>query len=172
MLSVCWASVGIISALALYTMVYCSFGHILEGDLRFDFFSFWTTIRRGRRFLLVQKNTLGAFSWNVYTFSVFTERAKYFCLKIAVFFLYDQRLLARSRKAINCTANEGPVRIQYKRLVPIYVLPERKLLFTKQNYNVLSPRSYTHISVRDFYISRIGLPILLQGNMWTHPGNI
>ncbi len=27
-------------------------------------------------------------------------------------------------------------------------------------------------SVRDLYLSRIGLPILLQGNMWTDPGNI
>ena len=63
------------------------------------------------------------------------------------------------------TANEGPVRIQYKCLVPIRVFPEMKLLFPKQNYNVLSPSSYTHISVRDLYISRIGLPILLQGNM-------
>jgi hypothetical protein len=47
-----------------------------------------------------------------------------------------------------------------------------KLLLPKQNYNVLSPSSYTPISVRDLYISRIGLPILLQGNMWTEPGNI
>jgi hypothetical protein len=70
------------------------------------------------------------------------------------------------------TANEGPVRIQYKFLVPIYVLPEMKLLFPKQNYNVLSPSSYTHTSMRDLYISRIGLPILLQGNMWTDPENI
>jgi hypothetical protein len=51
------------------------------------------------------------------------------------------------------TTNEGPVRIQYKCLVPIYV------------YNVLSPSSYTHISVRGLYISRIGLPILQQENM-------
>jgi hypothetical protein len=29
-----------------------------------------------------------------------------------------------------------------------------------------------HISVRDLYISRIGLPILLQGNMWTDPRNM
>jgi hypothetical protein len=75
----------------------------------------------------------------------------------------------------HCTANEVLVRIQYKCLVPIYVFPEMKLLFPKQNYsmwNVLSPSSYTHISVRDLYISRIGLPILLQGNMWTDPGNI
>jgi hypothetical protein len=47
-----------------------------------------------------------------------------------------------------------------------------KLLFPKQNYNVLSPSSYTHISMRDIYISRNGLPILLQGNMWTDPENI
>jgi hypothetical protein len=46
------------------------------------------------------------------------------------------------------------------------------LLCAKQNYNVLSPSSYTHISVLDLYISRIGLPILLQGNMWTDPGDI
>jgi hypothetical protein len=64
------------------------------------------------------------------------------------------------------------VRIQCKCLVPIYVFPERKLLFPKQNYNVLSPGSYTHIFVRDLYISRIDLPILLQENMWTDPGNI
>jgi hypothetical protein len=46
--------------------------------------------------------------------------------------------------------------------VPIYVVPEIKLLFPKQNYNVLSPNFYTHMSVGDLYISRIGLPILLQ----------
>jgi hypothetical protein len=71
-----------------------------------------------------------------------------------------------------CTAKEGPVRIQYKRLVPMFVFPKMILLFPKQNYNVLSPSSYTHISVRDLYISRIGLPILLQENMWTDPRNI
>jgi hypothetical protein len=64
------------------------------------------------------------------------------------------------------------VKIQYKCLIPIYVFPEMKLLFPKHNYNVLSPSSYTHISVRDLYISRIGLPILLQGNMWTNHGNM
>ncbi len=49
--------------------------------------------------------------------------------------------------------------------------PEMKLFFPKQNYNVLSPSSYTCISVKDLYISRIGLPMLLQENMWTDPGN-
>ena len=68
------------------------------------------------------------------------------------------------------TANKGPMRIQYKCLVPIYVFPEIKLLFPKQNYNVLSSSSYTHISVRDSYISRISLPILLEGNMWSLVG--
>ncbi len=43
---------------------------------------------------------------------------------------------------------------------------------TELQYNVPSSISYTHISVRDLHISRIGLPILLQGNMWTNPGNI
>ncbi len=35
---------------------------------------------------------------------------------------------------VPCTANEGPVRIEYKCLVPIYVFPEMKLWFPKQNY--------------------------------------
>jgi hypothetical protein len=47
-----------------------------------------------------------------------------------------------------------------------------KLLFPKTEYNVLSPSSYTHIFVIDIYISRTGLPILLQENMWTDPGNM
>ncbi len=64
------------------------------------------------------------------------------------------------------------MKIQHKCLGPIYGFPEMKLLFPKQNYNVLSPSSYTQISVRDLYISRIGLPILLQMNMWADPGNI
>jgi hypothetical protein len=73
-------------------------------------------------------------------------------------------------------ANEVSARIQYtvNVWVPIYVFPEMKLklLFPKQNCNVLSPSSCTHISVGDLYISRIGLPILLQGNMWTDPAGI
>ncbi len=41
-----------------------------------------------------------------------------------------------------------------------------KLLFPRQKYNVLSPSFYTHISVRDLYISRIGLSILLQAGKY------
>jgi hypothetical protein len=63
------------------------------------------------------------------------------------------------------TANEGPV-------IPIYVFPEKKLLFPKQIYNSLSSSNYTHISVRDLYIHRIDLPVLLQENIWTDAGNI
>jgi hypothetical protein len=57
----------------------------------------------------------------------------------------------RYRYETACTANEGPVRIQYKCLclVSIDVFPEIKLLFPKQNYNVWYSSSYTHISVRD-----------------------
>jgi hypothetical protein len=36
----------------------------------------------------------------------------------------------------------------------------------------LSPSVHIHVSVSDLYIPTIGLPILLQGNMWTDPGNI
>ncbi len=50
-----------------------------------------------------------------------------------------------------------------KCLVSIYVFPEMKLLFPNRIIMSLSPSSYTQISVRDLYISRIGLPILLQG---------
>ncbi len=42
------------------------------------------------------------------------------------------------------TANEGPVRIQYKCLVPIYETD-----ISKTDLYVLSPSSYTNIFVRD-----------------------
>jgi hypothetical protein len=45
-------------------------------------------------------------------------------------------------------------------------------VFPKENYNVLSPSSYAYISVRDLYVSRTGLTILLQENIWTDPENI
>jgi hypothetical protein len=54
-------------------------------------------------------------------------------------------------------------------------ISRNEIVIYKQNYNVLSPSSYTHISLRDLYIARIGrigLPILLQGNMWTILGKI
>ena len=66
-----------------------------------------------------------------------------------------------------------PVRIQYKCLVSHLCIPRKETInFQKENYNVLSPSSYTHISVSNLYISRIGLPILPKGNMWTDPVKI
>jgi hypothetical protein len=50
------------------------------------------------------------------------------------------------------SANKGPVRIQYKCLVPIYVFPGMKLLFPKENYNLLSPSFYTHFIFVEIYI--------------------
>jgi hypothetical protein len=56
------------------------------------------------------------------------------------------------------TENEGPVRIQYKCLVPIYVFPEMKLrglitVFPKQNNNVLSPNlEFTHSCICERFI--------------------
>jgi hypothetical protein len=56
-----------------------------------------------------------------------------------------------TRRWLVHTANKEPVRNQYKCLVPIFVFPEIKLLFPKQEYYVLYPSSYTHISGRDSY---------------------
>jgi hypothetical protein len=42
----------------------------------------------------------------------------------------------------------------------------------KRNFAGLSPNFHIYVSVRDLYILTIGLPILLQENVWTDPGNI
>ncbi len=63
-----------------------------------------------------------------------------------------QLLCTAVNECVECTANEGPVRIQYKYLVPSYVFPEMKLrglVISKQNYNVIPP---------NLHIPRIGLP--------------
>jgi hypothetical protein len=39
----------------------------------------------------------------------------------------EERLKVSLQFCMTCTANEGPLRIQYKCLVPIYVFPEMKL---------------------------------------------
>jgi hypothetical protein len=139
-----------------------------------------------RRFLFKKSNIRSpVLIWGVWTLRDFycskvthprpetLYSVKSYCVSLVFFFIppYMLNLFMIIYNPTH-TANEGPVRIQYKCLVPIYVFPEMKLLFPKQNYNFLSPSSYTHISVRDLYISGIGLPILLQENMWTDPGNI
>ncbi len=53
------------------------------------------------------------------------------------------------RREHQAPANEGPVRIQYKCLVPIYVFPEMKLhgpVNSKQKYNALSSNFHIHVS--------------------------
>jgi hypothetical protein len=48
---------------------------------------------------------------------------------------------------------------------PFYVFPEMKL-------RGLIPNSYSHVSVSDLYIPRVGSPIWRQQNMQTNPGNM
>ncbi len=45
-------------------------------------------------------------------------------------------------------------------------------MFPEKELRGHSLTSYIHVSVSDLYIPSIGLPILLQENMWTDPGNI
>jgi hypothetical protein len=68
---------------------------------------------------------------------------------LIVFWLFVLIMSLQTVQWKDYNANEGLVRIQYKCLVPTDVFPEMKLLFPKRNYDVLSPSSYTHISVRD-----------------------
>jgi hypothetical protein len=45
------------------------------------------------------------------------------------------------------------------------IFPEKELCGLSLNFHI-------HVSLSDLYIPMIGLPILLQENMWTDPGNI
>jgi hypothetical protein len=47
-----------------------------------------------------------------------------------------------------------------------------KQIFPEKELRGLSPNFHINVSVNDLYILTIGLPILLQENMWTDPGNI
>ncbi len=47
-----------------------------------------------------------------------------------------------------------------------------KQIFPEKELRGHSPNCHIHVSVSDFYIPMIDLPILLQENMWTNPGNI
>jgi hypothetical protein len=50
------------------------------------------------------------------------------------------------------TANEGPVRIQYKCLVSIYVFQEMKLLFPKRNIMFSSVSQFLHSHIYERFI--------------------
>ncbi len=70
-----------------------------------------------------------------------------------------------------CTANEGPMRIQYKYLVPIYVFPEMKLLFPKQNYYVVSQFLHSYIYERFIYFqdrSNYSAPGKYEDRSWEY----
>jgi hypothetical protein len=45
------------------------------------------------------------------------------------------------------------------------ISPEKELRGVSRNFHI-------HVSVSDLFIPKIGLPILLQENMWTNSGNI
>jgi hypothetical protein len=47
-----------------------------------------------------------------------------------------------------------------------------KQLFPEKELRGHNPNFYIHVSVSDLYVPTIGLPILLQENMWTNPGNV
>jgi hypothetical protein len=47
-----------------------------------------------------------------------------------------------------------------------------KQIFPEKELSSLSPNFDIHLPVNDLFISTIGLPILLQENMWTDPENI
>jgi len=47
-----------------------------------------------------------------------------------------------------------------------------KQIFPEKELRGHSPNSHIHVSVSDWYIPTIDLPILLQENMWTDPWNI
>jgi hypothetical protein len=47
-----------------------------------------------------------------------------------------------------------------------------KQIFPEKELRGLSPNIHIHVSVSYLYIPTIRLPILLQENMWTNPGNI
>jgi hypothetical protein len=47
-----------------------------------------------------------------------------------------------------------------------------KQIFPEKELRGLSPNFHIYVSVGNLYIPTIGLPILLQENMWTDPENI
>jgi hypothetical protein len=61
----------------------------------------------------------------------------------------------------------------------IYTLPDYTVLYRKSDLCISStetvclvPNSYIHVSVNDLHFPRIGLPIWLQQNRQTDPGNL
>jgi hypothetical protein len=84
--------------------------------------------------------------YNLCRYSLYMNRIDVFCTQFSDSFEFS---------VFTHTANEGPVRILYKCLVPFIYSQKWNFaasLIPKQNYNTLSPNSCTLISVRDLYI--------------------
>ncbi len=47
-----------------------------------------------------------------------------------------------------------------------------KQIFPEKELRSRSPNFHIHVSVSDLYIPTMDLPILLQENIWTDPGNL
>ncbi len=90
--------------------------------------------------------------------------------------VYKRQLTqANLHQLTSFTGNEGLVRIHtnvWFRFMRSQKLSCLALLFPKQNYKDLSTKFYMHVSVSELYIPGIALPILLQPNRQTDPGNI
>ncbi len=100
-------------------------------------------------------NTVFHRGWVAESSNIYTEHAKrspFQTLPILSWSLFFQYLWAACLPW-HCTENL------------IYVFPEMKLCG-------LVPNSYIHFSVSNLYIPRIGLPIWLQQNRQTNPGDI
>jgi hypothetical protein len=53
-----------------------------------------------------------------------------------------------------------------------HITENSKKIFPEKELRGFSPNFHIHVSVSDLYFPMIGLPILLQENIWTDPGNI
>jgi hypothetical protein len=64
--------------------------------------------------------------------------------------------------------------ITHSALMKVYNYTAKKfhLCIPEKELRGLSPNFHMHVSASDFYTPTIGLPVLLQENMWTDPGNI
>jgi hypothetical protein len=68
----------------------------------------------------------------------------------------------------------------YKRLAGIYYITalqrtnteNSKQVFTEKELRCHCPNFHIHVYVSDLYFPTNDLPILLEKNMWTDPGNI
>ncbi len=71
----------------------------------------------------------------------------------------EQKSWKRSRRLGNLTTLQ-----RHDTEISKQIFPEKELRRLSHNFNI-------YVSVKDLYIATIGLPILLQENMWTDPGN-